>query len=320
MDSKHGINFSSTADHIYKAAEMTPKNILRSLIGNTIKKRRPGSTVAYSLARHIVMAYENHDVNMETNGENWLQGKLGERGPVTAVDVGANKGEWAIGLLQRVKDCRVYCYEPIPSTFAELRQEVTDPRATLINKALSYQAATLSFNAAIDNPYISSIYDVKTWAPDTRIEKISVEAVTGDDEFSRLGLENLTIIKVDAEGHDAEVISGFTNTLAERRVEFIQFEYNAFTLLGKQSLRAFYEILGELYVICRLLPAGLEATGYHTNIDNFTQSNWVAVRNDIIDGELVAMFRMGVAHGLPGAALAKQLVNHPRIRGALGLE
>ena len=293
--------------------------IFRFLIHNTIKKRRFGSTAIYLLARRVVMAYENCDVDMATNGENWLQAKVGQRGQVVAIDVGANQGEWALGLLRSVKDCHVYCYEPVPSTFAVLRQQISEPRATLFNRALSSRPTKLTFHSAIDNPYISSIHDVRTWQPDARIEDVEVEAVTGDEEVRRLGLTKLTIIKVDAEGHDAEVIVGFCDTLAASNVEFVQFEYNAFTLIGHQSLRRFYELLGDSYVICRLLPEGLEAHGYHVSIDTFSQSNWVAVRNDIIDSKLVALLRMRVAHGLPKEALRKQLVDRPQICGALGL-
>jgi FkbM family methyltransferase len=265
------------------------------------------------------MAYENCDVDMATNGENWLQTKLGERGRVVAIDVGANRGEWALGLLQYAKDSNVYCYEPVPSTFAELRRQVTDSRATLFNLALSSQATELAFHVALDNSYISSVHDVRSWQPDARTEDVEVHAVTGDDEVRRMGLTKLTIIKVDAEGHDVEVISGFRDTLAAGNVEFVQFEYNAFTLIGRQSLRRFYELLGDSYIICRLLPQGMEAHGYHVSIDNFSQSNWVAVHNRIIDRELVTMMRMRVVHGLAGEALRKQLVDRPEICRALGL-
>jgi FkbM family methyltransferase len=289
------------------------------LIDKTIKQRRFGSAAIYLLARRIVMAYENCDVDMATNGENWLQAKLGERGKVVAIDVGANQGEWATGLLRSVKDCHVYCYEPVPPTFGDLQRKIADTRVTLVNRALSSQLAKLALHSAIDNPYISSVYDIRIWQPDARVEDIEIEAVTGDDEIRRLGLTKLTIIKVDAEGHDADIIAGFRDTLASGNVEFVQFEYNALTLIGLQSLRRFYEMLGGSYVICRLLPKGLEAHGYHVSIDTFSQSNWVAVRNDIIDRDMVAMLRMRVAHGLPGEALRKQLANRPEICGVLGL-
>jgi FkbM family methyltransferase len=289
------------------------KTALRFLIDQTIKKRWYGSRWIYILARRIVLAYENNDVDMTTNGEYWLQAQLSSQGKVVAIDVGANQGEWTRGLLERCSDCRVYCYEPIPSTFALLQQSVTDSRAILIGNAMSDVEGVIHMHASKDNPYLSSVSDPTMWDPEARSESVDVRAVTGDAEFQRRSIDNLDILKVDAEGHDLSVIKGFSDATATQRIKIIQFEYNSFTLFAGHSLRDFFNLLGENYLLCRLLPAGLEACGYHTSLDDFKQTNWVAVERCKLSPDFVARFNIQTATGLPGIALQQQLHRQPQL-------
>lgn len=295
------------------------KSGLRFLIDRTIKRRWHGSRWIYILSRRIVSAYENNDVEMATNGEYWLQTRLASQGKVIAIDVGANKGEWTNGLLERCSDCQIYCYEPVPSTFASLRASIVDPRAILLNKAMSDTDGMLHMHASIDDPYMSSVSDPAMWRADARSEHIEVPAVTGDAELQRLSIDRLDILKVDAEGHDLSVIKGFSSAIAARSIGIIQFEYNAFTLFAGRSLRDFFGLLGENYILCRLLPAGLEACGYHNSLDDFRQTNWVAVEKSKLNRPFIAQFNVQPSSGLPRIALQCQLCDRPDILKLLSL-
>ncbi len=75
------------------------KTILSRLSDKTIKRRARCSHIAYQLARRVVRAFENNDVDMDTNGEKWLVTRVAASGIITAVDVGANTGEWVTSVL-----------------------------------------------------------------------------------------------------------------------------------------------------------------------------------------------------------------------------
>jgi hypothetical protein len=126
-------------------------------------------------------------------------------------------------------------------------------------------------------------------------------------------------MKVDAEGHDLPVIRGFYETIAAGKIDFIQFEYNYFSLIARWSLKDFFDLAGNSFALCRLLPQGLEACGYHVTMDNFGQSNWVMIRDALIDQDLVEHLKIRPAKGLPGQALREQLSPDSRLRAALGL-
>lgn len=283
------------------------KSILTSLINGTIKQRSIGSSGAYALARVIVAAYENRDVNMTTNGEHWLVQQVAGRAPVTAIDVGANKGEWAEAVLAIAPEAQLLCCEPIPATFAALQTAVRGPNVQLINMALSSRSGTMTINAVPDNPYIASIYGGNLFGDGLERQPIELRSTTGDDLVGEHALKHIDILKIDAEGHDFEVLIGFKSSIEQGIIDFIQFEYNIFTLEAGKSLYDFFDFLSSHYLVCRLLPQGLEACGYDATLDNFGQSNWVAVRKNILSPELVTRLELRRARGLPGLALEKAL-------------
>ncbi|MBJ3775926.1 FkbM family methyltransferase [Acuticoccus mangrovi] len=309
----------STSTASLRPAARPVKALLARAIDGTVKQRRLGAFALYTVARRIVRAFENHDVDMTTNGERWLQGRLAARGPVDAMDVGANRGEWVEGLLAHRTARRVVCYEPVPATFRALAARTNDPRAILVEAALSASPGSLRLNAVLDNPSISSVYDIACYQDGHPIEPIEVPATTGDREMARLGLSHLTILKIDAEGHDLAVASGFAGALGRGAIDLVQFEVNQFTLAAHQSLRAFFQLFGEAYLVCRLLPRGLEACGYHPMLDSFSQSNWVAVRRAYLDAAAVRDLGLRAAGGEPGRALARALAGN-RLATLLGLE
>ena len=291
--------------------------LINRLIENRVKQRRRGAYSPYVTARKVIMAYGNEDVDIETNGERWLVRQLGKRGLTTVFDVGANVGDWVVEVLATSDRATVYCYEAIPTTFAELQANVTDPRAQLINAALSSSAGTLEFNAS-SLSVVSSVYDVHKFDDTLTVTKVHVSATTGDAEADRLWLDHIDLLKVDTEGHDHDVLSGFGGMLAAGTIDVIRFEYNIFTLLARRGLFDFYDLLAERYLLCRLLPTSLEVMGYERGLDNFAQFNWVCVRKDIVTAELVALLDIRLPQGHRRAITLAALADRPAVAKLLG--
>lgn len=293
------------------------KLLMRGLVDRSIKQRIVGAYGVYALARRVVAAYENHDVDMATNGEGWLAKQLANGAPVTAVDVGANRGEWANALLKHAPEARLLCFEPVPATFATLQASVCGPNVELVNKGLSSKGGTMTIYAVPDNPYIASVYDGNFYDAGLERQAIELEATTGDEVLKQHALGHVDIVKVDAEGHDFDVLLGFRNAIEQEVIDFIQFEYNIFTLEAGRSLYHFFDLLSPHYILCRLLPQGLEACGYNAILDSFGQSNWVAVRKNILDRDLAVRLNLRRARGLPGLALEKALLDDARLNAFL---
>ncbi|GGC24641.1 methyltransferase FkbM [Marivita lacus] len=233
--------------------------------------------------------------------------QLASVGRLEAFDVGANQGEWAQNFLECTKNGHVTCFEPVPTTFAALSTAVQSERATLVQLGMGDTPGQIAINSVVDNPHISSLYDMRSYEGEIEVEKVDVSLSTGDVEMAKRNVSHLNMLKIDAEGHDFKALTGFGDALTEGRIDVIQFEYNYFTVIARTALRDFYDLLEEHFLLCRLLPQGLEVSGFHHSMDTFAQANWIAVRKSFITPEIVLLLNMRSARGLGGVALVKAL-------------
>ena len=293
------------------------KGLVIKTLDGVLKRRGKAAYLLYIAARRIMWGYNNEDVNIATNGERVFLQRMSARGLTTVFDVGANVGDWVAEVLDFSKTATVYCYEAIPTTYAELTANVRDARAHLFNKALSNVPGELEFNAS-DLSVVSSVYDVHRFDDTLTVTKVMVPAETGDAECARLGVGHIDLLKVDTEGHDLTVLRGFAGMLTRGAVDVIQFEYNIFTLLAREGLFDFYEFLGERYFLCRLLPNGLELMAYERGLDNFSQSNWICVRKGFVTPDLIKQLNIHLPDGHRRTMTLTSLADRPDVAKLLG--
>lgn len=151
--------------------------------------------------------------------------------PIDVVfDVGANTGSTSKLLLKQFPDCRVYAFEPHPNTFRELWENVDNPRFTPIQLAMSDTAGDQTLYGYCQSGLSSLVpnaRNIQTFARDVESE-LTVETSTIDAFCLHNDIEHVGILKIDAEGHDFEVLKGATRMLSSRAIDFIYFEFNDF--------------------------------------------------------------------------------------------
>jgi len=137
--------------------------------------------------------------------------------PGTIVDVGAHDGALTVPLAG-LAGARVVAFEPLPTAFARLEAAVAGLPVVLRREALGVRPGRLS----LEVPVVGGIAR-EQWASlakdygaiaadDPRVEDVlrwDVEVVALDS----LGLDDLTAMKVDAEGAEEEVLRGAEATL-----------------------------------------------------------------------------------------------------------
>lgn len=225
---------------------------------------------------------ENLD-DPERNGEFGVL-KVAARGllgvsPV-AVDVGANVGDWTNEFLRTNSGGRVYAFEPAAETFAQLRRRfAADGRIACQPLAISDRAGEARMAVWPDYSGSNSMHDFVGGAG-MRMEK--VETVTGDDVLRSHGLAKIDWLKIDVEGHEIQVLRGFRRSLEERRIRFVQWEYNKTWIAARTSLRDAFELLEPAgYKLCKLRPKSpLRYTRYRAALDNYCYSNWLAITEE----------------------------------------
>jgi hypothetical protein len=90
-------------------------------------------------------------------------------------------------------------------------------------------------------------------------------------------------MKIDVEGHEVEVVRGFSDTLKNEKLRpaIIQFEYGDTYIPARHSLCEMYELLEPNgYSIGRLYYNGVDFKRYEFADDHYRMGNYIAVKSD----------------------------------------
>ena len=165
------------------------------------------------------------------------------------IDVGANYGVYTLPMAQKVgASGHVWAFEPASSTAQFLRRGIEENgfrHVTLEQQAMSSApgSAQLAFH---DQAELRSI--VRGAAPSAGSEEVSV--ATLDDCMDRFGWQDIELIKIDAEGEEANIIDG-AHRFFEVLSPLVQYEVKSGAAANLDLIRHFAAIGYDSY---RLLP------------------------------------------------------------------
>lgn len=136
------------------------------------------------------------------------------------IDIGANVGAYTL-LACGAKGARGYCFEPIPSTYNRLLDNLAinhlGSRAAALNLGLSGEDGELYFTAGHDTMNHILAKD------EANAESIKVPVRTLD---SILSAESPSMMKIDVEGYETKVLEGAEETLNKPSLHSIIMELN----------------------------------------------------------------------------------------------
>jgi FkbM family methyltransferase len=168
--------------------------------------------------------------------------------PRVVFDVGANLGQSARVLLAAFPDATLYAFEPVESTFDALAANLAgEPRAQLFNLALGRRTGEAYVTARAHSP-TNRLVEAPTFFARRKLERVAV--VAGDGFCADHGIERIGFLKVDAEGHDLDVLIGFQRMLTEMRIDLLEAEVGM-------------SVGNPLHVPFEAVKAFLEPIGYH---------------------------------------------------------
>lgn len=185
----------------------------------------------------------------------------------TILDVGANLGQSCLPLAEALPGARIYAFEPAARSFAKLQANVADhPSIEPMNLALgaaTERGAMIAAGTSFDNrltmpkplaerPTLAQALGRAPGGPPPavpepplrKVRRQEVDIVAGADFCRERGIDHISFLKVDTEGHDLEVVRGFGPLL--HIADFVQVE--AATNDYNQThvpLRDFQTVLGQ---------------------------------------------------------------------------
>lgn len=168
--------------------------------------------------------------------------------PRTVLDVGANKGQFAVFALGLWPGCRVVAFEPLPGPFAKARAATSAyaERVRLEQVAVGSAEGTaeIRITSRDDSSSILPLSDTARRAfgvADTgRVERVPVRTL--DALVGGADLRAPVLLKIDVQGYEMEVLRGATATL--RRLAAVYVEQSYVPLYEGQPLAA--EVAGLL--------------------------------------------------------------------------
>ena len=231
------------------------------------------------------MGIQNY-ANDRISGESFFLEKiLGRCDRPLVLDVGANRGHYAEKIAQ-ISAAVLYAFEPHPATFRALQHVAERYGFEALNCGMGAEAGTLQLydrqpagdgteHASLYREVIEDIHKV----PATAVE---VGVSTIDAFVAERGLERITLLKIDTEGHEYQVLLGAQRTLARGMIDMVQIEFNEMNVVSRVFFRDFFTLLGGSYDVFRLLPGGLLPLAKYRPLhcELFAFQNLLFVRRD----------------------------------------
>lgn len=167
------------------------------------------------------------------------------------LDIGANRGQFALELLEVIKDAKIFSFEPVKQAFQFLQNlSQTHKQIIPIESAVSENTGETFFYIT-ESDVGSSLLEPLPGQPSkwlTLSNKVKVQTTRLDD-FIRLQNLNsqsmpVNLLKIDAQGADLEVIRSAGDFLNPNHIESILVEMNF--QIFYDSERPFHEIFNVL--------------------------------------------------------------------------
>lgn len=231
-----------------------------------------------SLSGLGILNYENSNVSGESFLINKIVSQLNDEGVI--IDVGANQGAYSLMCAKACPSAQIYSFEPHPKTFLSLIKNLPGTNFSCVNKALGAECGMLKLFDYKDNdgsPHASLYSDVIEKIHCSDIVSNDVDVITIDSFIGKYKISKIRLLKIDAEGHELEVLKGASTAISSRMIAVIHFEFNEMNVFSRCFLKDFIELLPE-YDFYRLLPSGMIPLKYSPlNSEIFAYQNIVAI-------------------------------------------
>jgi len=138
-------------------------------------------------------------------------------------DVGANCGQSAVEYSRCFPRARIYCFEPVRSTFLELCDRTSGmSHVQCHNVALGSTRGSARMVVDEKSELSFVVEGDPVSVNDVRLEDVRMETL--DHFCDEEKLEHIDLLKIDTEGQDLEVLRGGARLIDEMRISVLQVE------------------------------------------------------------------------------------------------
>lgn len=218
-----------------------------------------------------------------------LRDSWNAREQVTLFDVGANKGDYALALLEAFQahpNTLIYAFEPSNPVFAELQQALRShpqgQRLQAFNIGLGEknERRTLYSSGESGPSGLSSLYPRRLDHFNIPMKaREEIELQTLDDFCAAHSVASIQLLKLDVEGHELAVLQGAHRMIEGKAIEAIQFEFGGCDIDSRTFFQDYFYLLNPQYRLYRILIDGLAPIdAYQEEQEIFLTTNFLALR------------------------------------------
>jgi FkbM family methyltransferase len=238
----------------------------------------------YAAAKKFVRHYENFSFDFDRNGERLLLERLGAFPFRTILDVGANVGDWTKIARSYFPKATIHCFELSAATYSNLQHNLAGAANVQLNQfglsdaegEITYKdyGQDSGFNTILQN---GQFHD--NWLP---FAEKKGKLLTGDQYCAARSISEIDLLKIDVEGAESLVLSGFADLLANHCIKVIQFEYGYANADAHFLMKDFYGLFREHgYEVGPLKARGVLFQEFNYRLNDFQSGpNFVAVAKD----------------------------------------
>lgn len=235
-----------------------------------------------------IRGWKNAEFDIALNGEALLLRRLAAFRPRVVFDVGANTGEWSLAALSHLPDAAVHAFEIAPATADKLAAATAghEDRLRINRLGLGDKPgdATLHYTPESDtaSSLIGAAMEIAAANHGiSRVEVLTVPVTTGDAYMREHGIARVDLLKIDVEGAELQVLTGFRQAFDAGAIDLVQFEYSTVNLKTRVFLEDFHRFFGARgFVVGKLLPHGAGFKPYALTDEDFIGLNFIACRRD----------------------------------------
>ena len=164
---------------------------------------------------------------------------IDELGLGTVVDIGANRGQFALCVRRLYPKAKIFSFEPLQKPAASYRKLFgNDPRARLFNKAISRAAGEANMYVSRWDvsssilPFAQAQHDNFPFTHESRREAVSLATLS--DCLKPDSIEGLALLKLDVQGYELMALHGCEDLLA--KFSYVYVEVSFIELYSGQAL------------------------------------------------------------------------------------
>jgi FkbM family methyltransferase len=231
------------------------------------------------------MGIGNPTIDVVSPAEDRFLRSLAGTGELTVFDVGAHVGEYASHVREVSPSAAVWSFEPHPGSYKQLSDAASKAGFEAVNMGLSDHAGKMqlfdhaAFASGVGSAHATLHAQVIEGIHHDEAGGMEVEVTTIDAFMRARGISHLTLLKVDAEGHELAILRGAQQAIASGAIDVVQFEFNEMNVISRVFFKDFYDVLPG-FTFYRMVVDGLAPLGAYSarTHEVFILHNVIAMR------------------------------------------